>query len=79
MRYIAFFGFFVDFFVCFVSCDLIFLAFLHSECNEAELFIEINDFHRDEDSVICIKQLMPDQALWVHHKQIGSYFTDFGG
>lgn len=73
MRYIAFFGVFL------VWCGLVFLASLHSEHNEAELFIEINGFHRDEDSAIYIKEHMPNQALWVHHKQLGSCITGFGG
>lgn len=38
---------------------------LHSECNEAQLFMEINGFHRDEDSALYIKEHMPNQALWV--------------
>lgn len=84
MRYIAFFwslGFLCWFFVVvfFVWCGLIFLASLHSECNEAQLFIEINGFHRDEDSAIYIKERTPDQALWAHNKHIGSCITDFGG
>lgn len=55
----------------------LFLDSLHSECTEAQI-IEINSFHRDDVSVIYIKDHMPNQGLWVHHKQLGSRVTDFG-
>lgn len=59
----------------FVWCDLIFLASLHSECNEAQLFTEINGYHRDEDSAIYTKEHISDQDLWVYHKQVGSWIN----
>lgn len=70
-RYIALLEvFLLSFFGGFVWCDLIFLASLHSECNEAQLFIEINGFHRDEDSAIYTKEHMSDQDFWLYHKQV---------
>lgn len=59
MRYTAVFGVWGFFgFAC-----------LHSERNEAQLFIEINGFRRDEDSAIYIKEHMPNQALWAGFSQ----------